>query len=558
MLLSLALTLLIPEQVAIPNPGFEQVGGEVCPEVVDFIADTANVPKGWVADQWGSPFSKFECCADTSVAHAGSASLRLRSEAVRAKIGVRTALDLRAGQYELTFFAKCDRGKRALLEASLGQGYSAPAEVGEDWTQVRTALALSEDAPKAELAIRLARRQGSTVWLDDVSLITISPRPKQWRYIRDTRPQPPKTLLFSPITVEQVTAEAAEWARRGFGGFLFSGIMSDWSSDIWATDGDPSTRGSADKTFQALRPCNQAGAPYGLRNFIKVAFYSHLPFWLDQAGWARLAENFRQAAIMARDTGCPGLAIDTEYVSEQYEPQWEGYNYDGYTVDDLHRAARQRGAQLVQAMLAEYPTLELLTLPEGIKFYGPLYEDLFQGMLEAMVEADAPGGLHLLTESTYSERDYERLLQTPAALETLILWGQPEKVRRYWQEKCSICLGGWPLGYYRDIKDESGKTIGYAGRKEIFGDELIGSYADNGPRFSLEEFRTQMAGLSAASKRYNWIYAHGHTWYPTPGELEIEGKTPREVEQARARRAVPNLEEYWAIVREHYLMAPAE
>jgi len=40
--------------------------------------------------------------------------------------------------------------------------------------------------------------------------------------------------------------------------------------------------------------------------------------------------------------------------------------------------------------------------------------------------------------------------------------------------------------------------------------------------------------------------------------LEIEGKTPREVEQARARRAVPNLEEYWAIVREHYLMAPAE
>ncbi len=66
-----------------------------------------------------------------------------------------------------------------------------------------------------------------------------------------------------------------------------------------------------------------------------------------------------------------------------------------------------------------------------------------------------------------------------------------------------------------------------------------------------------MAGLSAACKKYNWIYSHGHVWWPTPGELEVEGKTPREVEQARARRAVPNLEEYYAIVRDHYLMQPS-
>ncbi len=193
-------------------------------------------------------------------------------------------------------------------------------------------------------------------------------------------------------------------------------------------------------------------------------------------------------------------------------------------------------------------------MPEGIVYYGPFYEDLFRGMLEAMIEADAPGGLHLLTESTYSMADYEALLEVPDALRLLITWDQPEEVARYWDEKCSVVLGGWPLGYYREIRDKDGNFLGYGGREEIFGEEVIGSYADQGPRFPVEDFRQQMAGLSAACKKYNWIYAHGWTWWPTPGELEVEGKTPREVEQGRARRAVANLEEYYAIVREHWLM----
>ena len=60
----------------------------------------------------------------------------------------------------------------------------------------------------------------------------------------------PKTLLFSPITPEYLEATAEEWAETGFGGFLLSGIMHNWDSDVWAVDNDPQTRGEKDKNLQ--------------------------------------------------------------------------------------------------------------------------------------------------------------------------------------------------------------------------------------------------------------------------------------------------------------------
>ncbi|MGC9327901.1 MAG: hypothetical protein ACP5I1_09730, partial [Candidatus Hinthialibacter sp.] len=59
-----------------------------------------------------------------------------------------------------------------------------------------------------------------------------------------------KTLLFSPITPEYLTASAAEWNQTGFGGFLISSIMHNWDSDVWSTDGDPQSRDESDRTLQ--------------------------------------------------------------------------------------------------------------------------------------------------------------------------------------------------------------------------------------------------------------------------------------------------------------------
>ena len=329
-----------------------------------------------------------------------------------------------------------------------------------------------------------------------------------------TKMTSPNTLLFSSITPEYLQDTAAEWKNTGFDGFLLSGLMKNWSNDIWAVDGDSATRGQDDQTFKRVKSCNTACRKQGItENFIKVAFYKHVPLWTDDTAWEKINQNFREAARFAKMSGCRGIALDIEYVGEQYDLDWEGYDYQSYTQADLRRAAVKRGRELVEAMLQSYPDMVFLTLPEGIIYYGPLAADIFVGMAEGMAEADAPGGLHLLTEGTYTMTSTLGLIHYVQKLETKILDNLNELTARYWKKRCGISLGGWPLGYYRKIMDKDGKSLGYGGRFEKFGNKIIGSYTDKGSRFSPEDFRNQYAGLLLSSRQYCWIYGHGTTWW---------------------------------------------
>ncbi|MEJ2703524.1 MAG: hypothetical protein P8Z79_13890 [Sedimentisphaerales bacterium] len=360
----------------------------------------------------------------------------------------------------------------------------------------------------------------------------------------------PHTLLFSPITPEYLQDTTAEWKVTGFDGFLLSRIMHDWSSDVWATDGDATTRGADDQTFMKVKACNDACRKQGITdNFIKVAFYSHVPLWTDDAAWEKCNENFRQAARFAKTTGCRGIALDIEYVGEQYNLDWDGYDYQGYTRVELRQAAVKRGRELVRAMLEGYPDMVFLTLPEGIRYYGPLATDLFVGMVKGMAEADAPGGLHLLTEHSYKMVSTLGLIHYVYSLETKILSNLDESTAKYWKRECSIALGGWPLGYYRDIRDEKGNRIGYSGRVEKFGDRLVGSYADKSSNYSPEDFRNQYAGMLLGSGKYCWIYGHGATWWHfTPADVSRYGEVSNSTLPVDDR-----LDEFKAVLKEKWM-----
>lgn len=324
----------------------------------------------------------------------------------------------------------------------------------------------------------------------------------------------PKTLLFSPINPDYLRDTAAEWKKTGFDGFLLSGIMANWADDIWALDGDSLTRDKNDETLKRILECNQACEKAGiLDNYIKVAFYKHVPVWTDEQAWQQLIVNFKEAARFAKLSQCKGIALDIEYVGEQYDLDWEGYDYSDYTEDELRKAAVLRGDQLVKAMFAEYPEMVFLHLPEGLTFYGPLAGDFFVGMVNGMTEIQAPGGVHLLTERTYDMKSTFGLIHYAYSLQQTVLNVLDESARKYWKKSCSIVLGGWPLGYYRQITDEHGEFIGWSGRQETFGNEIVGSYADKSQRMSPNEFRDQYAGILLAGKKYCWIYGHGATWW---------------------------------------------
>ncbi len=365
-----------------------------------------------------------------------------------------------------------------------------------------------------------------------------------------SEPPQPKTLLFSPITPEYLKDTAADWKATGFDGFLLSGIMRNWADDIWASDGDSTTRGMNDLTFRRVKACNDECKKEGIEdNFIKIAFYSHVPLWTDDQAWKGLCLNFYEVARFARKSGCRGIALDIEYVSEQYDLDWEGYDYQGYTESELLAAAIIRGQELIQAMLKGYPDMVYLNLPEGITYYGPLAGNLFSGMVQAMAHANAPGGMYLLTEASYDMTSTIGLIHYARNLNSKILSILDKSSADYWNKKCSIALGGWPLGYYRKILDETGEFIGYSGKKEKFGDEVVGSYADKSSRFPVEEFRNQYAGLLLGSKGYCWIYGHGATWWQYS-----EADIARYGERKNAALPVDeNLAAYKAVLKEKWM-----
>ena len=209
----------------------------------------------------------------------------------------------------------------------------------------------------------------------------------------------PKTLLFWTISPEVLEKNAAVYAQNGYHGIIVGGIQSDWSSDIWAGDGKPHTVGEQDELLQTWRRVNETCKQAGLdSNFIKVAYYRQIPDWFNDRGWEIYTSRLRQTAHFARLAGFKGVAIDTEYVREQYDFNWVGYTYDGYSRRDMVRRVGERMRTSAAAMFDAFPDMDLITFPGGEH---EIIVDILRGWIEEAASRDAPGGVHLLTEWSY-------------------------------------------------------------------------------------------------------------------------------------------------------------
>lgn len=542
-----------PVPVPLPSPRFEESKPET-PNAALQPMETPegkvdpSTPVGWSAYQWGLKNKRYAVAVDKGAGRSGSA-LRAHNIDPEARAGAYTHVQLKPGTYRLSVWARAAAGRTSDACIYLANRQSLPVRLTDQWRQIVLTTVVPEAMARAEVSLQNCSKQTDDIWFDDVELVQLGTA--TLTIVPDTRPERPRTLLFSPINATYLRENASEWARRGFRGFLFDWVMHDNTSDVWASDGDPKTRGEDDILLREIKACNEACRAVGIdSNFVKVAFHTLLPNPFDDEAWLRLTSNFAEAATFAKLSGCAGVAIDTEYVAPQYNPLWPGYADSKRTAEELGQKYRERFVTLTRQMLERYPDMVLLTLPEGIRLYKAFYRSVFEGMLQGCADADAPGGLHLLTEETYHLTGPVVLANYAEDLNNLILQTVNTKLQNYWKRRCTIALGAWPLGYYRPILDETGKQIGYGGRKEIYGDKVIGSYADRSAWYPPETFRQQMAGLNTFSPRYNWIYAHGPVfWSLTPEELARYKKGPHRA-MGDTLPTVTNLADYFdAIAR---------
>ncbi|NIA13989.1 MAG: hypothetical protein GWP08_07905 [Nitrospiraceae bacterium] len=287
----------------------------------------------------------------------------------------------------------------------------------------------------------------------------------------------PKTILFS-VSPDDIAADAEEWARRGVQAFFMDYVAREWSSDIWAKDGKPWTIGESDETFQKAKEANAVCRRIGSETFLKIAF-DHCFEWFNDTAWQQAYHNFKQFAIFARDSGCTGIALDIEYVGEQYDFDWEGYSYDGYTRADLVEKIRTRMTRVIQILYDEFPDMVFLTFPEqGLSLGGVIHA----AWIEEAALRGAPGGVHYCTEHTYRNPNIRYMFGHAWACNAVFDRLLSDRAKRYWQEECSIAEGIWPFGFnYQSVYE---------------------------PGMPLEEFRQGYAASLMASARYNWIYSH--------------------------------------------------
>jgi hypothetical protein len=287
----------------------------------------------------------------------------------------------------------------------------------------------------------------------------------------------PKTLLYS-VSVDELLADAAEWVAQGYGGFFLTGVAGEWSADIWAVDGAPWTVGASDETLKKVRLGTEACSALGADVFLTTAF-SHPFDWFDDVAWQHIENRFRQMAIFARDSGCAGLAIDVEYIHQQYHFIWEGYTYDGYSRRDLVETIRRRMTGVAAAMYDVFPEMVLLTLPEGMVTFGSHIQTAW---IEEAARRNAPGGVHLCTEFTYRRPNVTFMLGHPWMINEFYDRLLSDAGRDYWRAKGTFAEGLWVFG--EDPEDYHGVPPSPA------------------------EFRQAFASSLMAGARYNWIYSH--------------------------------------------------
>ncbi len=331
----------------------------------------------------------------------------------------------------------------------------------------------------------------------------------------------PKTIVFS-VSPDEIIADAETWKRRGVQAFFLDYVAREWCSDIWARDGKPWTIGESDETFQKAKKANELCRRIGSETFLKVAF-DHPFEWFNDLAWQHALHNFEQFALFARQTGCTGIALDIEYVSEQYAFDWEGYDYDGYSRKELVAKIRQRMTRVIQVLYDAFPDMVFLTFPEeGLSLGGHIHA----AWIEEAARRDAPGGVHYCTENTYIMPNVRYVFGHAWACNDLFHQLLSERARRYWREKCSIAVGVWPFG-----ADHS---------------------KSHAPQMSAEGFRQAYAASLMVSRRYNWLYSHQSREVLIGRKLDaVTGQAdPRAYLRAIAEKDVITMPKYVALAKE--------
>ena len=235
--------------------------------------------------------------------------------------------------------------------------------------------------------------------------------------------------------------------------------------------------------------------------------------WFDDEGWRRIVEHWRIAAWLAKQSGLKGLLFDPE----PYTPPHSQFSYatqpqrNQHTFNEYAVKARQRGRQVMQAIVEEYPGITIFCYfmnsvcataagradPRpalAAQGYG-LYPAMIDGWLDAV-----PPTVTLVDgcESAYLYNSRQQFLESATQIkgscQELV---SPENRAKY-RAQVQVSFGIY-LDAYWNPKDSPWYIDG-----------------QGGPRVA--RLRANTSAALAAADEYVWVYGERFRWWPTPNQ----------------------------------------
>jgi len=299
---------------------------------------------------------------------------------------------------------------------------------------------------------------------------------------------------------------AAEMEKMPFDGCVFhidlKNAKGGKGSFTWQSWGD---RKFSDADLNdALADLNAAHFKKFTNNFLRFNTTPAKLDWFDD--YSAVTNNARLAAMIARETKCPGLLFDIE--------QYEGNLFDYSKQRDratkswetYAAQARQRGREVMQAFQDAYPKITLFltfgySLPwaesnGGQKPLAECHYGLLAPFLDGMLDSAAEG-VRLVDgcELAYGYKSAAQFEKEYAAMshDLLPIVANAEKYRRHF----SLGFGIW--------MDNRWRKVGW--NTEDFSKNF----------FSPEAFEASLKAAFQIADQYVWIYTESPKWWSKEG-----------------------------------------
>jgi hypothetical protein len=343
----------------------------------------------------------------------------------------------------------------------------------------------------------------------------------------------------SPSTADiKQYCQEIETAKTPFDGLVFRVVIQNGEQTL--DEGAVMTRERWDEAWleEPLDDLQSCTLSKLTNNFIRINSTPGDLDWFSDDDWAATASNMALLAKLAKDSGSKGIFFDPEtYGDPQYSYQSDK------PFEEVAAKARERGAEVMKAMSAEYPDMtfismwlfsllrqSLLTGSDDVQAalendkYG-LFPAFVNGLLDAV-----PATVTLVdaSETAYYFARKDEFLelgnlikQTNSSVVAPLL--APENINKYKQQ---VQAG---FGIYLDMYLNDLGSPYYISAKE------------GGTR--LDRLRENVQAAVAASDEYIWIYGEQSKWWPQPYSQDwMVEETQNSVGQGRNwEEAMPGL-----------------